>query len=166
MKKPTKKQGILMAGAAVIICGCFWMLMPDHKDEKSIPGTNAAVIHDIRPIIEKATKEKELEEKQEKEKPQKAEAKKETEQTSTQEPSKEVVQSIAPEPEVPQEETIQAPPVQEPTEDTSSNAGNAENHDGMVWIDGFGWIEDEGGGGEVIEAPDMIPNGNQIGEMN
>lgn len=165
MKKPTKKQGIILAGVAVIIvCAAGWIAL-DHSDEEKIPMTNAVVVHDVKPIIDKAMKQKEQEEKEQQEKKEKEEKQKEEAKKQQEEAQKEVVQSIVPEPEVPQEETVQAPPVQAPSEPAGDN-GDSGSHDGMIWIDGFGWIKDEGGGGEVIEAPDMVPNGNQIGEMN
>lgn len=167
MKKPTKKQGIIIAGMAVIvICAGGWIWM-DHDDEEKIPKTNAVVVHDVKPIIDKAVKDKEQEEKKQQEKEKKEKEQRQKEEAKKQEEAqKEVVQSIAPEPEVPPEETIQTPPVQAPSE-PSGNGGSDNNgsHEGMIWVDGFGWIKDEGGGGEVTEAPDMVPNGNQIGEM-
>lgn len=38
--------------------------------------------------------------------------------------------------------------------------------DGMIYIDGFGWIPNEGGGGEGTVADDMYENGNKIGIMD
>lgn len=47
---------------------------------------------------------------------------------------------------------------------------NAPSHgdtkDGMIYIDGFGWIPNEGGGGSGITAEDMYENGNKIGIMD
>lgn len=169
MKKPTKKQGILIIAVAVIVISAAgWMLM-DPSSEEKIPKTNAVVIHDVKPIIEKVVKEKEQEEKEKQEKAKKEKEQKQKEEAKKQqeEAQKEVVQSIAPEPEVPPEETVQAPPVQAPSE-PSGNGGSDynESNEGMIWVDGFGWVEDEGGGSEGEDAPDMVPNGNQIGEMN
>ena len=33
----------------------------------------------------------------------------------------------------------------------------------MIFINGFGWVGDEGGGGVCEPAPDMYENGNKIG---
>lgn len=167
MKKPTKIQGIIIVGMAVIvICTGGWIWM-DHDDEEKIPKTNAVVVHDVKPIIDKAVKEKEQEKKQQEKEKKEKEQKQKEEAKKQEEEQKEVVQSIAPEPEVPEEETVQTPPVQAPSE-PSGNGGsdNNESHEGMIWVDGFGWVEDEGGGSEGEDAPDMVPNGNQIGEMN
>lgn len=168
MKKPTKKQGIIIVGMAVIvICAGGWIWM-DHDDEEKIPKTNAVVVHDVKPIIDKAVKEKEQEEKKQQEKEKKEKVQKQKEEAKKQEEAqKEVVQSIAPEPEVPQEETVQTPPVQASSV-PSGNGGsdNNESHEGMIWVDGFGWIKDQGGGGEGSVSDGMDPNGNQIGEMN
>ena len=42
-------------------------------------------------------------------------------------------------------------------------AGDKQN--GKIYIPGFGWIENHGGGGEGIQADDMFENGNKIGFM-
>ena len=165
MKKPTKKQVIILAGVAVIaICAAGWMML-GHEAEVDIPKKNAVVVHDVKPIIEKAMEKmkQEEKEKQEKEKQEKERKEKEKQKENS---SKEVVQSIAPEPEVPQEENVQAPPVQ-PSEPSGGNGNSGDKgHEGMIWVDGFGWIKDDGGGSEGEYADDMIPNGNQIGDMN
>ena len=167
MKKPTKKQGIIAGMAVIIICAGGWIWM-NHDDEEKNPKTNAVVVHDVKPTIDKAVKEKEQEEKKQQEKEKKEKEQKQKEEAKKQEEAqKEVVQSIAPEPVVPQEETVHTPPVQQQTlPSTENNGSNNESHEGMIWVDGFGWVEDEGGGSEGDDAPDMVPNGNQIGEMN
>ena len=35
----------------------------------------------------------------------------------------------------------------------------------MIYINGFGWVADEGGGGVCEYADDMYENGNKIGSM-
>lgn len=42
-------------------------------------------------------------------------------------------------------------------------AMHGQKKDGMIFINGFGWIVDEGGGGIGEPAPDMYENGNKIG---
>ena len=37
--------------------------------------------------------------------------------------------------------------------------------DGMIYIDGFGWIPNKGGGGSGRTAEDMFENGNKVGAM-
>jgi len=37
--------------------------------------------------------------------------------------------------------------------------------DGMIYIDGFGWIPNKGGGGSGSTAEDMYENGNKVGTM-
>jgi hypothetical protein len=51
-----------------------------------------------------------------------------------------------------------------PASTGDSQAG--ETKDGMIYVPGFGWIEDEGGGGESINADGMYENGNKIGDMD
>ena len=41
-----------------------------------------------------------------------------------------------------------------------------ETKDGMIYVPGFGWVKDEGGGGEAINADGMYENGNKIGDMD
>lgn len=41
-----------------------------------------------------------------------------------------------------------------------------ERKDGKVYLPGFGWIDDEGGGSSGTTAEDMYENGNKIGNMN
>lgn len=50
------------------------------------------------------------------------------------------------------------------TDDTTPSHGDTK--DGMIYIDGFGWIPDEGGGGSGTTADDMYENGNKIGIMD
>lgn len=59
-------------------------------------------------------------------------------------------------------ETSQTP--KEPSKSTEPQGGDTK--DGQIYLPGFGWVKDEGGGGEGITAEDMYENGNKIGEMN
>lgn len=43
---------------------------------------------------------------------------------------------------------------------------HGDTKDGMIYIDGFGWIPNEGGGGSGTVADDMYENGNKIGIMD
>lgn len=56
------------------------------------------------------------------------------------------------------------------TPDTASastgDSQGGETKDGMIYVPGFGWIEDQGGGGEAINADGMYENGNKIGNMD
>lgn len=49
---------------------------------------------------------------------------------------------------------------------TSSNPQNGEVRDGKIYIEGFGWLDYEGGGTSGIQADDIYENGNTIGIMN
>lgn len=50
------------------------------------------------------------------------------------------------------------------TPDTPSGTPkHGDRKDGMIYINGFGWIKDEGGGGEGEYLEDMYENGNKIG---
>jgi len=43
---------------------------------------------------------------------------------------------------------------------------HGDKKDGMIFVDGFGWIVDKGGGGAGSLAEDMYENGNKIGVMD
>lgn len=49
------------------------------------------------------------------------------------------------------------------TETPSDTPKHGDTKDGMIYINGFGWVVDEGGGGRGEPAPDMYENGNKIG---
>lgn len=57
-----------------------------------------------------------------------------------------------------------------PTANDTSSADNTpktgDTKDGMVYIEGFGWIVDNGGGGSGTVADDMYENGNKVGIMD
>ncbi len=54
------------------------------------------------------------------------------------------------------------PQVTEPPSDTPKHG---DKKDGMIYINGFGWIPDEGGGSRSEYAEDMYENGNKIGNF-
>ena len=62
------------------------------------------------------------------------------------------------------------PPAYEEPEETTPPADDTPSHgdtkDGMIYIDGFGWIPNEGGGGSGSNADDMYENGNKVGIMD
>ena len=49
-----------------------------------------------------------------------------------------------------------------PVKDTPTHGATK---DGMIYIDGFGWIPNQGGGGSGTTAEDMYENGNKVGTM-
>ena len=64
-------------------------------------------------------------------------------------------------------EQIEVKPQTEAPSNPANPNINPEMHgqrkDGMIFINGFGWVVDEGGGGVCEPAPDMYENGNKIG---
>lgn len=50
---------------------------------------------------------------------------------------------------------------------SSSKPANGTKKDGMIWVDGFGWTKDEGGGGEgeVVGNPGDELTGDKVGIM-
>ncbi len=53
--------------------------------------------------------------------------------------------------------------VKQQPETPSDTPKHGDKKDGQIYINGFGWIKDEGGGGVCEPAPDMYENGNKIG---
>lgn len=53
---------------------------------------------------------------------------------------------------------------QNPIKDSSPAGG--ETKQGQIFIPGFGWVKDEGGGAQGTTAEDMFENGNKIGNMD
>ena len=47
----------------------------------------------------------------------------------------------------------------------SSTPKHGDTKDGMIYINGFGWVRNDGGGGIVEPASDMYENGNKIGSF-
>lgn len=81
-----------------------------------------------------------------------------------------------PAPPVIEDEEMLTNPDQEPTyepeqvdsqqtapEKTSDTPKHGDKKNGMVYINGFGWVADEGGGGVCEPAPSMRENGNKVG---
>lgn len=60
-------------------------------------------------------------------------------------------------------------PVEQPDKETmpkENTPAHGDTKDGMIYVDGFGWIPNEGGGGQGTYAEDMYENGNKIGIMD
>lgn len=53
---------------------------------------------------------------------------------------------------------------QNPIKDSSPAGGDTKQ--GQIFIPGFGWVKDEGGGAQGTTAEDMFENGNKIGNMD
>lgn len=51
-----------------------------------------------------------------------------------------------------------------PTQTTSSEL--EDNHEGEIYVPGFGWVEDNGGGSSGTTADDMYESGIKIGTMD
>lgn len=60
-------------------------------------------------------------------------------------------------------ESVVTPTEPEPAPE-QPQAGDTEN--GKIYIPGFGWVENNGGGGSGTTADDMYENGNKIGNMD
>lgn len=68
------------------------------------------------------------------------------------------------------EQSLESAPVAEekPTQsaESSGTPKNGTIRDGKIYIEGFGWVDYEGGGTEVINGEDIYENGNTIGIMD
>lgn len=53
----------------------------------------------------------------------------------------------------------------ENTPETDNQPQGGDTKDGQIYVPGFGWITDNGGGGQGSVADDMYENGNKIGTM-
>ena len=65
----------------------------------------------------------------------------------------------------PEQEEVK-PQTETPANPTNPNinpAMHGQKKDGMIFINGFGWVVDEGGGGRNEYVDDMYENGNKIG---
>lgn len=60
-------------------------------------------------------------------------------------------------------EPEQVKPQQTPPETPSDTPKHGDKKEGMIYINGFGWIKDEGGGGIGYTDTEMYQNGNKIG---
>ncbi|MTK06615.1 MAG: hypothetical protein F8N38_05950 [Hungatella sp.] len=56
--------------------------------------------------------------------------------------------------------------VQSTTAPTQSSSESENNHEGKIYVPGFGWVEDNGGGVSQETIEDMYENGNKIGSMD
>lgn len=50
--------------------------------------------------------------------------------------------------------------------DTSDHPQNGTIRDGQIYVEGFGWVDYEGGGTSGTQADDMYENGNKVGSMD
>ena len=67
-------------------------------------------------------------------------------------------------PPVPVEHEEVVTPTEPTPEPGEPQAGDTQN--GQIYVPGFGWVENHGGGGSGTVAEDMYENGNKIGSMD
>lgn len=60
------------------------------------------------------------------------------------------------------DQTTVTPP-ETPADSNTNPAMHGQKKDGMIYINGFGWVVDEGGGGRSEYDSEMYENGNKIG---
>lgn len=186
MKEKTKKRLIIAGFAAVCVLTIFGIGKVLYKEpvqtlsEESKPANEMELVVDTDETVQ----EKEPSESTEETKELVIEA----ETANTVESG---TQEIQPDPEKTEEEKPKEPPVltdetditnpdtepvyvqesEENPENTTSSAddktpSHGDTKDGMIYIDGFGWVPNKGGGGSATEADDMYENGNKVGIMD
>ncbi len=64
------------------------------------------------------------------------------------------------------EDTLDASGIPETGQVTSGTPQNGEVKDGKIYIEGFGWVDYNGGGTSGTQAGDIYENGNKIGVMD
>ncbi len=65
--------------------------------------------------------------------------------------------------EPPQYETEQVEIKPQQTEQPEGTPQHGDKKDGMIYINGFGWVSDNGGGSKSEKSEEMYENGNKIG---
>lgn len=73
--------------------------------------------------------------------------------------------AVLTDPAVPPEYEPQQTTVTAASEPKAVTPNHGETKDGKIYINGFGWVKDEGGGVHGETAADMYQNGNKIGSF-
>lgn len=177
MKERTKKilsvTGLAVIGTALILG--IWMRQYREEEpfvpaDVSPPMEESSVIESEEPMAEEPEeliieKEPEVRIGEKKQEIQSAPMKTEEEKPSDPPELKENTNVENPDKEpVYKEEAPKEP--EKKSEAPSTAPKDGDRKDGMIYIEGFGWIVDEGGGGSGIVAEDMYENGNKIGIMD
>ena len=182
MKEKTKKMllmTVLIAAAVLLVAGISMRLYKDTK--KDVPAsteapmeTEVVVDTEAESVPEKEPETEELVIETEKTNeinasdqnlqpdPVKTEEEKPTEPPTVKEDSN--LENPAVEPQY--EEPATKPAEQSAGTNTDNTPSNGQTKDGMIYIEGFGWVTDEGGGGVGIQDDQIYENGNKIGIMN
>ncbi len=63
----------------------------------------------------------------------------------------------------PEQIKVTKPATQDVPAEKEDKPSNGDKKDGYIYLNGFGWVADRGGGGEAEYAEDMYENGNKIG---
>lgn len=182
MKENTKKWLVIMGLAIVCVLLVFGISSVIYKEPVQVLPEESKIAEDTELIIDGGEVSKEPEADRAKDTTEKdgltIDIPKETEQIESGQ------QEIQKEPEKTEDEKPQSPP--EVTEDTDienpnttpaykapeestpaadDNPQTGSSKDGMVYVEGFGWLPDEGAG-TGINADNMYENGNKVGIMD
>ena len=180
MKDSTKKRLIIAGLAAVCVLLIFGISRVLYKEPVQILPEESKTKEEVEPAVDTERTGQVQEE---------TESTEETEELviepETQSSVESGKQEIQPEPEKTEDEKPEeppaltedadttnpdTPPAYEEPEETQLPADDTPSHgdtkDGMIYIDGFGWVPNEGGGGSGSTADDMYENGNKVGIMD
>lgn len=187
MKKRLAVGGCVVIGAALVVAiGLQFTKAPPQADTLPPASTASSEVTVAPPETKKpteSTEEKEVVVQPNTSTPESTQAvdnrpaqTDQTEQSIQPEPTKPVVteeqkkdmtqkpngEKVTTEPEVVDHDTY-TPPADTPKQPDEPQGGSQK--DGQIYVPGFGWIEDNGGGGSGTTADDMYENGNKIGDM-
>lgn len=183
-----KMKRIMVIGGVMLCCiglvaGIFAVLQKDGKEtDDTMPAKGEEIVQvqtieleepeiEKEEIIEPEIKDAEPQEVEATVKPEAIVVEETIEKETQQDIQEEVIEEpVVEAPELPETEATdnpdQKPSYEEtPTYESSSQPQHGDTKDGKIYIMGFGWVEDEGGGTIIIEAPDMYENGNKVGIM-
>ncbi len=179
MKENTKKRLIIVGLAAVCVCLILGIGSVLYKEPQHTLPKEQRVKEDVELVVETKEDDKATEDSQNSEEekelviePETAEKVEEGKQEIQPEPEKTEEKKPKEEPTLPVDTDMTNPDVkpsyeeeagqEAPPEDNKPSHGDAK--DGMMYVEGFGWLPDEGKGAGT-SAEDMYENGNKIGIM-
>ncbi len=183
MKESTKKRLVIAGLAAVCVLAIFGISRVLYKEPMQVLEEESRAEEEMELVVESEESTGDVE----KETTNEGESKELVIEPETENSVESGEQVIQPDPEKTEEEKPTEPPAvseesdvtnpdtpptyeEKPQESTppadDGTPSNGDTKDGMIYIDGFGWVPDEGGGGSGTVADDMYENGNKVGIMD
>ena len=176
--KRTMGIGGVMCCCMGLVAGFFAVLQKDGKEtDDTMPAKGEEIVQvqtieleepkiEKEEIIEPEIKDAEPQEVEATVKPEAIVVEETFDQGTQQDIQEEVTEEpVVEAPELPDNPDQKPSDEETPTYESPSQPQHGDTKDGKIYIMGFGWVEDEGGGTTIIEAPDMYENGNKVGIM-